>query len=449
MCGGNPLNHNAIEFVTVTPDAGELLLDCENRPVRNFLLTDPEDLNLLIDRALVGGSYRLIIEATDPAFTFTLGADNLLTPGNLNLIDVSWAGEDRRTLVFTSCNGKIIYWWEQQGQGDLSAFAPLASPNFTGTPTGPTAAPGTDSTQLATTAFVKAAIASIVDSSPAALDTLNELAAALGNDANFATTVTNSLAAKAPINNPGLTGTPTAPTAAPGTNTTQIASTAFVTAAVAAAGSPSTMLKVTAALSTTLSQVKDHAGTNSPLYLATNKGAINSAFSVGQSSNPTAQVDIKGSGATSGTMSLLIKNSSGSQTMKATDDGCVYFGSANQAKFSAAGQLSMDTWRSKTSFEDDKLEWLSDELTLTFANTQFASFKGSGVIFGGTSVAPTAIFQLDSTAKGFLAPRMTTAQRNAISFPANGLQVFDTDLNTICFYRTSDSSWRKVTDAAA
>ena len=63
---------------------------------------------------------------------------------------------------------------------------------------------------------------------PGALDTLNELAAALGDDANFSTTVTNSLATKAPLVSPALTGTPTAPTAAANTNTTQIATTAFV-----------------------------------------------------------------------------------------------------------------------------------------------------------------------------------------------------------------------------
>jgi len=59
---------------------------------------------------------------------------------------------------------------------------------------------------------------------------LNELAAALGNDPNFATTVTNALALKAPLASPSLTGTPVAPTAPPGTNTTQLATTAFVAA---------------------------------------------------------------------------------------------------------------------------------------------------------------------------------------------------------------------------
>ncbi|HGH8122357.1 TPA: phage tail protein [Enterobacter kobei] len=78
-------------------------------------------------------------------------------------------------------------------------YAPKASPALTGTPTAPTAAQTVNNTQIATTEFVKSAIAALVASSPAALDTLNELAAALGNDPNFATTVTNALAGKQPL----------------------------------------------------------------------------------------------------------------------------------------------------------------------------------------------------------------------------------------------------------
>ena len=106
--------------------------------------------------------------------------------------------------------------------------APLASPNFTGTPAAPTAAAGTNTTQLATTAFVQAAVAALVASSPAALDTLKELAAALGNDANFAATMANALAAKAPLASPALTGVPTTPTPVVSDSSAQIANTAFV-----------------------------------------------------------------------------------------------------------------------------------------------------------------------------------------------------------------------------
>lgn len=83
----------------------------------------------------------------------------------------------------------------------LALKAPLLSPALTGTPTAPTAAQSVNNTQIATTAFVKSAIAAMVGSAPAALDTLNELAAALGNDPNFATTMLNALAGKQPLDN--------------------------------------------------------------------------------------------------------------------------------------------------------------------------------------------------------------------------------------------------------
>ena len=155
---------------------------------------------------------------------------------------------------------------EADADAAIALKADIASPTFTGTPAAPTAGAGTNTTQLATTAFVTTAVANVIDSAPGALDTLNELAAALGDDANFSTTITNSIAAvqadvdqnevdgdaadaalsgrittleadpttasavalKADIASPALTGTPTAPTAAADTNTTQIATTAYV-----------------------------------------------------------------------------------------------------------------------------------------------------------------------------------------------------------------------------
>lgn len=81
-------------------------------------------------------------------------------------------------------------------QAALDAKAPLASPALTGNPTAPTQAQADDSTKLATTAYVRAAIAALIATSPAALDTLNELAAALGNDPNFSATVSTALGAR-------------------------------------------------------------------------------------------------------------------------------------------------------------------------------------------------------------------------------------------------------------
>ena len=83
----------------------------------------------------------------------------------------------------------------------------LTSPVFTGTPIAPTADSATNSTQLATTAFVHSKIDELVGGAPGSLDTLNELAAALGADVSFSTTITNYLALKAPLASPTFTGT--------------------------------------------------------------------------------------------------------------------------------------------------------------------------------------------------------------------------------------------------
>ena len=83
-------------------------------------------------------------------------------------------------------------------------------------------------TTIARTTDVSTAISNLVASSPSTLNTLNELASALNNDANFAGTVTTALGNKAPIASPALTGTPTAPTPAAGDSTTKIATTAYV-----------------------------------------------------------------------------------------------------------------------------------------------------------------------------------------------------------------------------
>ncbi|WP_079822809.1 phage tail protein [Salmonella enterica] len=114
-----------------------------------------------------------------------------------------------------------------------SQYAPKASPTFTGTPKAPTPAAGNNTTQVATTAFVQAALTALINGAPATLDTLKEIAAAINNDPNFSTTINNALALKAPLSSPALTGTPTAPTAAQSVNNTQIATTAFVKSAIA------------------------------------------------------------------------------------------------------------------------------------------------------------------------------------------------------------------------
>lgn len=144
------------------------------------------------------------------------GTKTLTLSGNVSI------GSTTNTVTFTTSGNTSV------ALPTSGTLATLASPTFTGTPAAPTATAGTNTTQIATTAFVSTAVANLVNAAPAALDTLDELAAALGDDANFASTMTNALALKAPLASPTFTGTPAAPTAVADTNTTQIATTAFV-----------------------------------------------------------------------------------------------------------------------------------------------------------------------------------------------------------------------------
>ena len=121
--------------------------------------------------------------------------------------------------------------------------APLDSPHLSGTPTSPTPEPGTNNTQIANAAFVYAAINALINGAPGTMDTLKEIAAAINNDPKFSETINKALALKAPLASPAFTGTPTVPTASQGTNSTQIANTAFVKAAITALinGAPGTL----------------------------------------------------------------------------------------------------------------------------------------------------------------------------------------------------------------
>ena len=110
----------------------------------------------------------------------------------------------------------------------INLKANSASPSFSGIPTAPTAASTSNSTQIANTAFVKTAINSASTSLTASYQSYTDAAVTTLSDS-----VNVLLNAKASLNSPVLTGTPTAPTAAVGTNNTQIATTAFTATALA------------------------------------------------------------------------------------------------------------------------------------------------------------------------------------------------------------------------
>lgn len=192
-----------------------------------------------------------VLVSTDVNVTATI--DNTKTYALIDLTNVS--ADNLKTAVERS--------------GALDAYAPLASPALTGTPTAPTAEQGDSSTTLATTAFVNAAILRLIGAAPGALDTLEELANALGDDPNFATTMTNLIAGKAPLNSPALTGTPTAPTPESGDSSTTIATTAFVADAVETGSEYTNMLDALEYETQLHGYIADRISKGGEIYVAT------------------------------------------------------------------------------------------------------------------------------------------------------------------------------------
>ena len=232
------LTHMAFGNSTIEPTADMTALHSEqHRCTLNSVSVDPTAPNNLAAEAVldstVGGFWIREVGIFDSdGDLFAVGKypatyKPLANEGTVKELGV------RMVLVVTNAADVVVTYHSGIMQGaantDLSNLTPtgqqkfddkanIASPEFTGTPKAPTASAGTNTTQLATTEFVTAAItaaiSALVDSSPAALDTLKELATALGNDANFSTTVTNALAAKAAKTNDTISVATADPTSA-------------------------------------------------------------------------------------------------------------------------------------------------------------------------------------------------------------------------------------------
>jgi hypothetical protein len=174
----------------------------------------------------------------------------------------------------------------------------------------------------------------------------------------------------------------------------------------------------------------------------------NGTVGIGTTS-PTAKLQIKGSGSTSATTSLLVQNSAGTELFKVTDDGVA---SIRQAFSFILANTYIDGSGWYPTVNNYFVSLYGDGGASSGVRVTGSSFSGGASqvqIKGSTSISngfnqPNASAQLDvsSTTKGFLPPRMTTAQKNAIATPAAGLMVYDTTLNKLCVYTTA---WETIT----
>ena len=140
---------------------------------------------------------------------------------------------------------------------------------------------------------------------------------------------------------------------------------------------------------------------------------------------PTAKLHIKGSGATSATTALLVQDSAGTDLLKVRDDGWIEgISTLNSISVRVSGALQIGS----TNFKVDN------------TNTYFQS-QYTNNVFGGTSTDgdASALVTMKSTTQGFLPPRMTDAERDAIATPAAGLMIYDTTNNQMNYW--NGSTW--------
>jgi hypothetical protein len=154
---------------------------------------------------------------------------------------------------------------------------------------------------------------------------------------------------------------------------------------------------------------------------------------VGEAS-PTARLQVKGSGSTSATTSLLVQNSSSTRSLEITDDGNAFIG-GNTLQFSNSGNCKIINNFGIMQLDNNGTAGVS----LSFTNGAWGS--SSTACFGvqGTGAVASAQVEIKSTTRGFLPPRMTTAQKTAIASPAEGLMVYDSTLKRPCFF--DGTSW--------
>lgn len=176
-------------------------------------------------------------------------------------------------------------------------------------------------------------------------------------------------------------------------------------------------------------------------------GDSTAKLQIGGNFVPTARVHIKGLGSTAATVALLVQNSSSNNSLQIYDNFNVVFGSTFLRTLTIRPEDASGVYGNSCSIRggagNGRLDFFSAaNITSLTDNAVFVGSSGNDMQFGTvgiTATVSTGNFVINSTTQGFLKPRMTTTQKNAIVTPAAGLEVFDTTLGRPCFY--SGSAW--------
>lgn len=158
----------------------------------------------------------------------------------------------------------------------------------------------------------------------------------------------------------------------------------------------------------------------------------------------TGATFIKGSGSTSATTSLLVQNSSGSNIFRVVDDGHSFMSTGiiwQELKFYPEFSRIIGGYGGSITFSNTSNDTTISDNRMTLTSVAYGDAITVGVS-GIYAVVASNAFSINSTTQGFLPPRMTTVQKNAIATPAAGLVVFDTTLNKLCVYTTA---WQTIT----
>ncbi len=171
-----------------------------------------------------------------------------------------------------------------------------------------------------------------------------------------------------------------------------------------------------------------------PINLIPQGGGANGSINFGA----VALAQFKGKGSTSATTSLLVQNSAGTGVMKVTDDGLTAFGP------NFLGVRISEILPGYGRIRGYNGLRLDDDLNvhMDMPYNQNTRLPRQVIVGANTTQDASSQLQIDSTTKGFLPPRMTTTQKNAIATPAAGLVVYDSTTNKLCCY--NGSTWNDL-----